>query len=174
MATPSKTRRNRTKILDHNSTGRKFFPPLARKHSTPARKLGTAPKTILIVEDHPLLLKLVAEILTHAHFKVLSASGPKEALGIVSTYKGTIDLLVSDIMMPEMTGPDLAKLLIEQRPKLRIILMSAFPDGAMLVLNYGWHFIQKPFLTEALVASVKAVLKGKNRAQDTDHFDTRK
>jgi DNA-binding NtrC family response regulator len=77
-------------------------------------------------------------------------------------------------MMPGMTGPDLAKTLKKQRPKMRIILMSAYPDGAMLVLNYGWHFIQKPFMPLALVGRIKHVLQSKTREQGTDHFDTRK
>jgi hypothetical protein len=57
---------------------------------------------------------------------------------------------------------------------MRVILMSAYPDGALLVLNYGWHFIQKPFLPLALVGRVKDVLESKTREQGTDHFDTRK
>jgi DNA-binding NtrC family response regulator len=132
------------------------------------------PQTILVVEDHPILLKLVTDILEGAHFTVLSANSPKKAMGIEAEFKGTIDLLLSDVMMPGMTGPDLAKKLKEQRPKMRVILMSAYPDGALLVLNYGWHFIQKPFLPLALVGRVKDVLESKTREQGTDHFDTRK
>jgi two-component system, cell cycle sensor histidine kinase and response regulator CckA len=132
------------------------------------------PQTILVVEDHPLLLKLVKKILEDAHFTVLSASSAKKAMRIEAEFSGTIDLLLSDVMMPGMTGPDLAKKLKDERPKMRIILMSAYPDGAMLVLNYGWHFIQKPFMPLALVGRIKDVLGSKTREQGTDHFDTRK
>jgi two-component system cell cycle sensor histidine kinase/response regulator CckA len=116
--------------------------------------------TILVVEDHPLFLKVVTEIL-EAHFTVLSANGPVEGL------------LLSDVMMPGMNGPDLAKYLKKQRPSISIMLMSSFPDGAVLVLNYGWHFILKGFLPLALVARIKDVLKSKTVEQGTDHFDTR-
>ena len=174
MATPAKTLTHRLESLAPNPAGHLPSRMPAHGHKAASPRLKKAPATILVVEDHPLLLKLVVEILEHVHYKVLAANSPKEALGIESTFKGTIDLLLSDIMMPEMNGPDLAKLLKEQRPKMRVILMSAYPGGAMLVLNYGWHFIQKPFLTEALLARVKHVLKSKTREQGTDHFDTGK
>ena len=132
------------------------------------------PETILVVEDHPLLLKLVKGILEDAHFTVLAANSAKKAIRIEAEFSGTIDLLLSDVTMPGVSGPDLAKKLKEQRPKMRIILMSAYPDGAMLVLNYGWHFIQKPFMPLALVGRIKHVLRSKTREQGTDHFDTRK
>jgi two-component system cell cycle sensor histidine kinase/response regulator CckA len=133
-----------------------------------------ASQTILVVEDHPILLKLVTRILEDAHFTVLSASSAKKAIRLETECPGTIDLLLSDVMMPGMSGPDLAKTLKKQRPKMRIILMSAYPGGALLVLNYGWHFIQKPFMPLALVGRVKDVLLSKTREQGTDHFDTRK
>ena len=132
------------------------------------------PQTILVAEDHPILLKLVKEILEDAHFTVLPANSAKKAMRIEAKFAGTIDLLLSDVMMPGMSGPDLAKKLKEQRPQMRIILMSAYPDGAMLVLNYGWHFIQKPFMPLALVGRIKDVLRSKTSEQGTDHFDTRK
>jgi DNA-binding response OmpR family regulator len=132
------------------------------------------PKTILVVEDHPLLLKLVKDILEDAHFTVLTAGSAKKAIRVEGEFSGTIDLLLSDVMMPGMSGPDLAQKLKVQRPEMRIILMSAYPDGALLVLNYGWHFIQKPFLPLALVGRIKDVLRSKTREQGTDHFDTRK
>lgn len=132
------------------------------------------PQTILVAEDHPILLELVQKILEDAHFTVLPASSPKKAMHIESEFAGTIDLLLSDVMMPGMSGPDLAKKLKEKRPEMRIILMSAYPDGALLVLNYGWHFIQKPFMPLALVGRIKHVLQSKTREQGTDHFDTRK
>jgi DNA-binding response OmpR family regulator len=77
-------------------------------------------------------------------------------------------------MMPGMNGPDLAKKIKAQRPAIRIILMSGYPNGALLILNYGWHFIQKPFLPLALVTRVRNVLKSTVREQGTEHFDTRK
>ena len=145
----------------------------ARSESVSTNGKAT-PQTILLVEDHPLLLKLVKGILVDAGFTVLAASSAEKAIQIEAKFPGTIDLLLSDVMMPGVSGPDLAKTLKKQRPKMRIILMSAYPDGALLVLNYGWHFIQKPFMPLALVGRIKHVLRSKTREQGTDHFDTRK
>ncbi|MGC1295013.1 MAG: response regulator, partial [Alloacidobacterium sp.] len=64
-------------------------------------------------------------------------------------FKGDIDLLLSDFQMPGMTGVELATMMTVHRPKLKVLLMSAFPNG-MLVLNEGWHFLAKPFVASQL------------------------
>jgi two-component system cell cycle sensor histidine kinase/response regulator CckA len=84
-----------------------------------------------------------------------------------------IDLLLSDVMMPDMSGPDLALKLKELRPEMRVILMSGYAGGGMLFLNYGWYFIEKPFVPVQLVAKINEVLRGEMRDQATDHFDMR-
>jgi two-component system cell cycle sensor histidine kinase/response regulator CckA len=86
----------------------------------------------------------------------------------------TIDLLLSDGMMPDMSGPDLAAKLKCSRPEMPVILMSGFAGGEVLVLNHGWHFIHKPFVPVQLVAKINEVLASDTRDQGTDHFDTRK
>ena len=131
--------------------------------------------TILVVEHHPLFLKLIKEILEAARFRVLTASSPKEAMRIEAGFSGTIDLLLSEVMMSRHSlGTKLATALKDRRPKMRMMLMSVYPGGELLILNYGWHFIQQPFLAHALVRRVKVVLASKTREQGTDHFDTRK
>jgi FixJ family two-component response regulator len=77
-------------------------------------------------------------------------------------------------MMPDVSGPELASALKENRPEMRVMLMSGFADGAMVVLNHGWHFITKPFLASALLVRVNDVLHRHVREQGTDHFDTRR
>jgi len=130
--------------------------------------------TILLVEHHPLFLKLIKGILEAAHFRVLTASNPKEAKAVEAGFAGTINLLLTEVMMtPDLLGTKLAKALKERRPKMRILLMSAYPGGELLILNYGWHFIGKPFLAEGLVGRVREVLHSKVHEQATDHFDTR-
>ena len=128
-------------------------------------------ETILVVEDDAAILRLVQAILEEAGFEVLPASSAEEAIRLAAHFSGTIHLALSDIMMPEMCGPDLARLLKQRRPEMRVMLMSGYADGAMLVLNHGWHFIQKPFLPNALVGGVIEVLHTKVRDQGTDHFD---
>jgi FixJ family two-component response regulator len=74
--------------------------------------------------------------------------------------------------MPNMIGPDLAILLKVQRPGMHVILMSGYPDGALLVLNYGWQFIRKPFVPKALLERIESVLKSTTAESGTDYFDT--
>jgi DNA-binding response OmpR family regulator len=146
---------------------------LKGKRLVNSRKKRTAP-TILLVEHHPLFLKLITKILEDAQFTVLPASKPREAMRIEAAFVGTIDLLLSEVMMtPGLLGTKLAKALKKRRPEMRILLMSAYPGGELLIPNYGWHFIGHPFMAAALVGRIKEVLRSRMREQGTDHFDTR-
>jgi two-component system, cell cycle sensor histidine kinase and response regulator CckA len=130
-------------------------------------------ETILVVEDNSFVLKPVLTMLERAGFEVLSATGAEEAIRVEADFAGTIHVLLSDVMMPGISGPDLAKKLKERRPEMHIILMSGYADGALLVLNYGWHFIKKPFVAAGLLGRINDVLHSEIREQGTDHFDTR-
>ena len=132
-----------------------------------------APETILVVDDMPVVLSGVSSILKKAGFIVLSASSPEEALKISQEFTGTIDLLLTDVMMPNMSGPDFATKLVEQRTELRVMMMTGYAVGDLLLLNYGWHLIKKPFAPAVLREKVNAILHSPNRSQGTDHFDTR-
>jgi two-component system, cell cycle sensor histidine kinase and response regulator CckA len=131
-------------------------------------------ETILVVEDNPVVMKPVVMMLQHAGFNVLSASGAQEAIQVESEFAEIIHLLLSDVMMPGMAGPVLAKQLQQKRPHMRVVLMSGFTDGAVLLLNHGWHFIAKPFQANALLNRVNDALHTHTRAQETDRFDTRR
>ena len=134
------------------------------------KKLGT----ILLVEDHGALLKLVKQILEDANFTVIAASSAREATKLEAEFPGTIDMLLSDVRMRGTSGPALAKRLKERRPLMRVALMSGYPGGAMLFLNYGWHYIEKPFVASVLVSKIKNILQTEAREQSTDRFDTLK
>jgi two-component system cell cycle sensor histidine kinase/response regulator CckA len=129
-------------------------------------------ETILVVDDTPLVLEAVSLILKNAGFTVLSAASPEEAIKISLDFAGTIHLLLTDVMMPGMSGPDLGNTLVEQRTKLRVMLMTGYADGDLLILNYGWHLIKKPFVPSLLREKVNSVLHTPDRSQGTDHFDT--
>ena len=139
-----------------------------------ALPFGGTLETILLVEDHSALLKLVKQILENANFTVIPASSVKQAIQLEAEFPGTIDLLLSDVRMRNMSGPNLAKRLRERRPQMRVMLMSGYPGGALLVLNYGWYYIEKPFVPAVLVSKIKDVLRGETREQSTDRFDTLK
>jgi len=130
-------------------------------------------ETVLVVEDDDDVLAVVTLILKSAGYNVLSATTASEAARLVADFPGIIHLLLSEVELPDIAGPALGIKLKARRPDMRVILMSGQVDGALLVLNYGWHFIAKPFLPNTLVTVVKDVLEGASREQSTDHFDTR-
>ena len=127
-------------------------------------------ETILVVEDQPVVRNAVREILERAGFCVLAAGSGAQAIRAERIAQGTIHLLLSDVMMPDMSGPDVAQLLKKHRPEIRVMLMSGYPDGDVLFLSHGWHFMEKPL---ELVNMLNEVLHTPERSQGDDHFDTR-
>ena len=118
---------------------------------------------------------MVALVLEDANFHVLSAGNGAEALKLAAETDGKIQLVLSDVDMPKMSGPDLGQFLKKARPDMHVMLMSGGVDGNLLVLNYGWAFIQKPFVASKLVQMVLDVLHSENRSQlGGQEFDSRK
>jgi two-component system cell cycle sensor histidine kinase/response regulator CckA len=106
-------------------------------------------KTIFVVDDDAGVLKTVSSLLLDGDYKVLTACSGPDALRKSKEYKSSIDLLLSDFQMPGMSGVELATEMSIDRPQLKVLLMSGF-TGGMLVLNEGWHFLAKPFITSQL------------------------
>ena len=132
-------------------------------------------ETILVVDDNELVLSVVVEILEREKFRVFSANNGPAALQLAEQTDGKIDLLLSDVEMPEMSGPDLGEALKKARPDMHVMLMSGGDNGNLLVLNYGWAYIQKPFVAVKLVQMVNDVLHSPNRSQlGGQEFDSRK
>jgi len=113
-------------------------------------------RTILVVDDDAAVLESVAEFLGR-DYKVLRASSGKEALQQSKKSKSEIHLLLSDFQMAGMTGMELATQITAQRPKIKVLLMSGYPAG-MLVLNEGWHFLAKPFVSSQLRSLVEGLV----------------
>lgn len=114
-------------------------------------------KTILVVDDDPIIMKLVSDILSKSSYNVLTAVNGQAALKKSKSHKGVIDLLLSDFQMPGLSGVELATQMIHARPKLKVLLMSGFPEG-MLVLNEGWHFLAKPFVPSQLRTLISGLI----------------
>ena len=132
-------------------------------------------ETILVVDDNRSVLRVVIEILETENFHVLSAISGPSALKLTGETTETIDLLLSDVEMPEMSGPDLGEALKPARPEMHIMLMSGADNGNLLVLNYGWAYIQKPFVATKLIRMINDVLHTRNRSQlGGQEFDSRK
>ena len=114
-------------------------------------------KTVLVVDDEPQVLQLVSALMIDSNYHVIGADNGPEALLISQHYKGDIHLLLSDFQMPGMSGVELATKLVLERTDLKVLLMSSFPEG-MLILNEGWHFLAKPFLNSQLKALVTGLV----------------
>jgi two-component system, cell cycle sensor histidine kinase and response regulator CckA len=119
-------------------------------------------ETILLVEDDPTILKMTAMILQRQGYTVLAASSPGEAIDLAREYAGEIQLLMTDVVMPEMNGRDLARNLLSLYPQLKRLFMSGYTADVIAhhgVLDEGIYFIQKPFTKLSLAAKVREVLE---------------
>ena len=119
---------------------------------------GNAQATILLVEDERALRSFVRSQLTKEDYTVITAVDGMDALEQAEKNNGSIDLLLSDVEMPRMTGVELATQFFQISPNTRILLMSGMPSG-MLVLNERWQFLPKPFLADMLKAKIRHILK---------------
>ena len=122
-------------------------------------------EAVLIVEDEEAVRELAAEFMEHAGYKVLTASDGKEALEVAKS-SGPIRVLVTDIVMPNMRGPELAKLMKESRKNLKVIYMSGYLEFNKADDEFleGSYFLQKPFSRDGLVSKVDEALKRKRVA----------
>ncbi len=119
-------------------------------------------ETILLVEDEASILKMGRMMLEALGYQVLTAEGPHEALAVAAKHDGTIDLLVTDVIMPEMNGREMAETLIAERPDLRCLYMSGFSANKIAdqgILDPDTHFIQKPFTIEQLASRIREALR---------------
>jgi len=120
-----------------------------------------AGETVLVVEDEAVMLKLTARMLANQGYRVLTAGTSAEAIRLAHDHAGKIDMLLSDVIMPEMNGWDLSKLLVNFQPDLKCLFMSGYTSSvfaAQGILEKGVHFIQKPFSAKDLAAKVLQVL----------------
>ncbi|MCF8109672.1 MAG: transporter substrate-binding domain-containing protein [Desulfohalobiaceae bacterium] len=120
-------------------------------------------ETVLIVEDEPSILKLAKTMLQQLGYSVLETTSPKEALHLAKKHSGEIHLLISDVVMPEMNGRDLAEKLQTDYPKLKVLFMSGYTANVIAhrgVLDAGVHFMQKPFSSRELAVKAREALEG--------------
>jgi DNA-binding NtrC family response regulator len=122
-------------------------------------------KTVLIVDDEPEILAVVSALLGDA-YTILTAGNGTQGLQQSRETKGSIHLLLSDFQMPGMSGVELATAMTLDRPELKVLLMSGFPGG-MLVLNEGWHFLAKPFIASQLRALVSGLVSPGNKSKSS-------
>jgi two-component system, chemotaxis family, CheB/CheR fusion protein len=125
----------------------------------PTEAVGT--ETILLVDDEPAVRSLARRFLELRGYRVLEASGGPEALRISREHDGPIHLMMTDVIMPRMSGRELAFQLASERPAMKVLYVSGHTEDAIIhhgVLRQGFAFLQKPFTQQTLVSRVRELL----------------
>jgi two-component system, cell cycle sensor histidine kinase and response regulator CckA len=133
----------------------------------PAPAIHRGSETILLVEDEAAVRGLTLRCLQSSGYTVLQAASAEEALPIAAAHAGRLDLLLTDVIMPGASGPELARRLLEKRPGTRVLYVSGYTDASMAsqgALDDGAYFLQKPFTPESLARKVREVLDAREPA----------
>jgi len=120
-------------------------------------------ETVLLVEDEDSVRELVRETLKARGYSVLEAGDGIAGLSVAETQPGTIDILITDVVMPGMSGRELAKRVTALRPQIKVLYLSGYTEDAIIhegALEAGTSFLQKPFTLHALARKVREVLRG--------------
>lgn len=126
-----------------------------------ARDAVRGTETILLAEDEEMVRKLALEVLESYGYRVLMAASGGAALLVCERHKERIHLLITDVVMPEMSGRELSDRLAQIRPEMKVLYMSGYTDNAIVhqgILDAGAHFIQKPFSPNVLARKVREIL----------------
>ncbi len=164
--------RGKLRVTSQVGRGTTFDVLLPRLHAAAQNDLAQAcstaalrgRETVLVVEDEADMRRILSRVLMHHGYRVIEATSGPTALGCWQRANGAIDLLVSDVVMPEgMSGLDLAAALRELAPALKVILTSGYSAtlaGRELGQEHGYHFLQKPARPHDILSLVRAVLDG--------------
>lgn len=152
--------------LGKGTTFKIYFPAVEKVEKPLASSSGTASsfsgnETILLAEDEEPVRQLLKNILHSNGYNVLETKNINQVIELTKIYRGKIDLLVSDVIMPGMSGPELADKCKEFRSELKVLYVSGYAENAVVhhgVLATGVHFLQKPFTADKLLKKVREVL----------------
>jgi PAS domain S-box-containing protein len=150
----------------HGTTFKIYLPRVEAPVGLPSAKAAPSPprggtETIVVVEDEEHVRALVCQILDGRGYTVLDARNGHEALDLCARHQGPIHLMVTDVVMPLMSGRDLAERVVRTRPELKILYVSGYTDNVIAhhgVLKKGFALVQKPFTAETLARKVREVL----------------
>jgi DNA-binding NtrC family response regulator len=118
-------------------------------------------ETVLVVEDEAALRNLTVHVLKSKGYRVLATDNAASSLTLARQYEGKIDLLLTDVVMPDLTGPDLVSEIKKVRPDLKVLYMSGYSSNTMVeqgVLGSDSTLIVKPFSTHELLCKMRAVI----------------
>src|SRR5579875_148771 len=155
--------------VGHGTTFKIYLPLVAEEVERPSpdqdKKITAAgSETVLLVEDEQNVRELVADYLRGAGYQVLEAEDGDHALKAASAHKGPIHILVTDVVMPHMSGPELAAKLTDARPAMKVLFISGYTDDTVFrhgVLEGGVAYLQKPFNLKAVSQKIREVLSGR-------------
>jgi len=151
----------------HGATFKIYLPRIAEPASpAPAQLVAEAVgghETILLVEDDAPVRRSTAQLLERLGYRVIAAARGDDALAAVTNSAGAIDLLLSDVVLPDLSGPQLARQIERLRPGMRVLFMSGYADAAIVrhgILDAGASFLQKPAMPDALARKIRELLDG--------------
>jgi len=154
--------------LGQGTTFKIYLPQVDESESVAPRATLSPPaslrgnETILLVEDEQQVRAVASNILRRSGYHVIEANNAGEALLVCESHPHTIHLLLSDVVMPQMSGPELAKRLMKMRPEMRVLCMSGYTDDSIVrhgVLSSDMAFLQKPITPDTLTRKVREVLE---------------
>ncbi len=158
--------------LGRGATFQIFFPRVAspvkpQPVEHPVEALRTGMETILVAEDQPDLRWMICQFLQQLGYSVLEAKDGGDAVALAEQYRGTIDVLVTDIVMPHVRGSEVARLLSLSRSGMKVIFMSGYTEGefggGLGEVGAGTTILQKPFELDALAVKIREVLEARSR-----------
>ncbi len=152
-----------------HGTAFKIYLPMVRaaaetlQHVEPSEELPRGSETILVVEDDASLREVTCEFLQSSGYTVIPAESPQAALHLAASHNGSIDFLLTDVVMPKMNGRELATRLSKRRPDMKVLYVSGYTDGIVRegvhgALEEGLAFLQKPCTRRALTRKIREIL----------------
>jgi two-component system, cell cycle sensor histidine kinase and response regulator CckA len=158
--------------VGHGTTFKVYLPladEIATLSTAPSRRVQAAGETILLVEDEPAVRLMTSRALQEFGYGVVEAGGGHQALGVLERDEGRVDLLITDVILHGMDGPELARRAKELRPELPVLFISGYTDDEIVrrgLLEAGQPFLQKPFTPEALSNEVAGLLRKGGRVEE--------
>jgi two-component system cell cycle sensor histidine kinase/response regulator CckA len=151
---------------DHGTTFRIYLPVAPEQDRKPEllsfSEVVPGSGTVLVVEDDHSVLKATVEFLSSIGYYVLSAANGVEALRLMESHSGPIDLMLTDVVMPAMNGTKLASLVSSRRPEMRVLFVSGHAESALVrkgLTDFNTHFLEKPCSFESLSTKIRQVLE---------------
>ena len=143
--------------------------PKPQPAERPVETARAGMETILVAEDQPDLRWMICQFLQQLGYSVLEAKDGGDAVALAEEYKGTIDVLLTDIVMPHVRGSEVARRLLESRPAMKVIFMSGYTEGAFGSVSderqeSGTTLLQKPFKLDALALKIREALGARSRS----------